>query len=178
MMDRWILPVGADWATIAPTDAIKGWERRSGFRLPDDYRTFMMRYDGGRPYPLMFLHTARESDGEPNPTEHYVDPFFEWEYVSSWTEELGNRLPKGCLAIGGDPGLINLILSLRQDDYGCVYSWVRNWGAWSSPENDYLCLQAQSFQGFVESLFENEQMEGYDYWYLPSSKRTQRPLTF
>lgn len=176
MMERWVKPVGPDWATDDPGVAIEAWERRSGLRLPDDYRSFMRQHDGGRPYPLMFLHTAREPDGEPNPTEHYVNAFSDWSYVASWTEELGNRLPKGCISIGGDPGLIELILSLRQDDHGHVYSWVRSWGAWSSTENDYLCPQTQSFRGFVESLFDNDEKEGYDYWYSPSSKRTRRLL--
>lgn len=178
MMERWVSPVGAEWAIEDAAEAIEIWERESGLCLPDDYRSFMGRHNGGRPYPLMFIHTAREPGGEPNPTEHFVNSFSDWDHVVSWTGELGNRLPGGCIAIGGDPGLIELILSLRPADYGHVYSWVRNWGVWSSPDNDYLCPQARSFRDFVQGLSENDDEDGYDYWYSPASARTRRLLEF
>lgn len=177
-MERWITPVGNEWALKDVAEAVATWERASGLRLPDDYRDFIVRYNGGRPYPLMFMHKAREPGNEPNPTEHFVDSFSDWDRVVSLTNELGDRLPRGCLAIGGDPGLIELILSLRPADHGYVYSWVRNWGAWSSPENDYLCPQAQSFRDLVQTLFENDDEDGYEYWCTPASRRTRRLLEF
>jgi hypothetical protein len=177
MMERWIKPLGDGWADKGVEEAIEGWERASGLRLPDDYRAFMVRYDGGRVYPLMFRHTAREPDDAPNPTEHFVDPLYDWDHVVAWREDLGDRVPAQCLVIGADPGLIELILSLRQDDHGHVYSWVRNLGGpWSSPGNDYLCPQAPSFRDFIASLSDNEDQDGYEHWRTPGALRMRRPL--
>lgn len=177
MTERWIKPLETGWADQRVRDAIEAWEGSSGMRLPDDYRAFMTRYNGGRVYPLMFLHTAREPGDAPNPTEHFVDPINDWERVVAWREELGDRLPKESLVIGRDPGLIELILSLREEDHGHVYSWVRNLGgAWSSSDNDYLCLQAPSFREFIEGLFENDDRDGYDYWEMQPRESESRRL--
>ncbi len=175
MIERWVKPLHAEWPNEGVSEAIQIWERDNGVQLPNDYRSFMTRYDGGRVYPLMFRHTAREPGDAPNPTEHFVDPFYDWGRVVTWRAELGDRLPKQCLVVGGDPGLIELVMSLRQDDYGHIYSWVRNFGGpWPSPDNDYLCLQASAFREFVEGLFENADGDGRDYWDMFSEG--QEPL--
>ncbi len=165
MVERWIKPLGIGWIEQQVIDAIEAWEQAFGMRLPDDYRNFMTRYNGGRVYPLIFTHTAREPGGAPDKTEHFVDPIDDWEGVVARRAELADRLPYGTLVIGSDPGLIEIILSLRPHDHGHVYSWVRNFGGnWSSPDNDYLCLQAASFREFIEGLSENSDRDGYGYW--------------
>jgi hypothetical protein len=176
-MDRLISPVDGEWnADGAAAAAISGWEHATGLRLPDDYRGFMFRYDGGRPYPNMFRRVALVPHEGECLSEHFLDPFFNWDRVVTWSKELGNRLPPESLAIGADPGLVEIVLSLRRDDYGAVYSWVRNWGVWGSEENSYLCLQAPSFAAFVASLFDDKEGNGYAYWHTPAGERLQRTL--
>lgn len=168
-MDRLIRPAGEDWEageTVAST--ISSWEQTTGCALPADYRVFLIKYNGGRPYPNMFRHTALlPEEGSTNPTEHFVDPFYSWGRAVDWSHELGNRLPAGCLTIGADPGLLEIVLSLRADDFGAVYSWVRNWASWGSAENNYLCPQASSFGAFIAALFDDDEQNGYDYWHTP-----------
>lgn len=176
-MDRLISPVDREWnADSATASAISSWEHAKGLRLPDDYRGFMTRYNGGRPYPNMFRHTALDTQGFENPSEHVLDPLYGWDHVVTWSNELGNRLPPESLAIGVDPGLLEIVLSLRMRDYGAIYSWVRNWGVWESEENSYLCLQAPSFAAFIASLSDDEAKSGYDYWHTPRRENLQRKL--
>lgn len=176
-MDRFISPVGQDWnADEATASAISVWEGDTGLRLPSDYHGFMRRYDGGRPYPLMFRHTALEAQGFENPSEHYLDPLYRWDRVVSWSQELGNRLPPRCLSIGADSGLLEIILSLQDEDHGAVYSWVRNWGVWGDEDNSYLCPQAPSFHAFIRSLYDDEDRNGYDFWHRPRRERLKRKL--
>lgn len=176
-MDRLIRPVDGGWKDDgAAASAIAAWEQQSGLKLPDDYRVFMLRYNGGKPYPLAFMHTARDADGFENPSEHYLDPFHDWARVVSWSNELGNRLPPRSLSIGADPGLIEIVLSLREEDFGAVYSWVRNRGVWGSDDNNYLCAQAPSFRAFVESLTDDASRSGYSYWGQPAGKHLERTL--
>ncbi|UXN76036.1 SMI1/KNR4 family protein (plasmid) [Devosia sp. A8/3-2] len=179
-MNRLISPVDEEWETgDATASAISGWEQTTGYALPADYRVFLIAYNGGRPYPNMFRHSALAVDeGSDNPTEHFVDPFYARNRVVGWSHELGNRLPAGFLAIGADPGLIEIVLSLRAEDFGATYSWVRNWSSWGSAENSYLCPQASSFSAFIATLFDDDEKNGYDYWYTPRReklKRTQHP---
>lgn len=175
-MERWISPVGEQWQTgQAVATAISDWERSTGFALPNDYRAFLVGYNGGRPYPNMFRHTALVADDTAE-TEHLVDPFYAWDRVVAWSRELGNRLPAGCLAIGADPGLLEIVLSLRSEDFGATYSWVRNWANWGSAENSYLCPQASSFAAFVAVLFDDEAQTGHDYWHTPRRESLKRRL--
>lgn len=171
-MERWISPLGEEWQEAS---AIADWERSAGYALPDDYRAFLVGYNGGRPYPNMFRHTALAPDGAAE-TEHFVDPFYAWDRVVAWSHELGNRLPAGCLAIGADPGLLEIVLSLRSEDFGATYSWVRNWASWGSAENSYLCPQASSFAAFVAALSDDDAQTGHDYWHTPRRERLKRRL--
>lgn len=176
-MPRWISPVGKQWNTAGgPDSGISRWQQAAGLRLPAEYRDFMTRHDGGRPYPNMFRHRAMDDQGFPNPSEHFVDPLYEWSHVVEWSKELGNRLPPGVLAIGADPGLIEIVLSLRAEDHGAVYSWVRNWAVWGSEENRYLCPQAPSFAAFMASLFDDDERSGHDYWHTPLRDGLKRKL--
>lgn len=175
-MDRLIFPLEEGWGADETAAAITQWEGETGLRLPADYRAFLLSYDGGRPYPNIFAHTARDPGGSGNPTESYLDPLYRWAHIVSWSAELGNRLPPKTLTIGANPGLIELLLSLRDEDHGAVYSWVRNWGEWGSEENDYLCPQAKTFSAFVMSLTDDEEKNGFDYWHTPDCDRLQREL--
>lgn len=178
-MARLISPVGEAWTAEGDAAAAIGaLERAAGLRLPHDYRRFMLRYNGGRPYPNMFRHTAREPDGVENTTEAFLDPLDDWDRVVAWSRELGNRLPPKCLAIGADPGLLEIVLSLREADHGAVFSWVRNWGAWGSAENSYLCPQAASFSAFVGGLSDDAQQSGRQYWHTPRCAGLKRALEF
>lgn len=120
-MQRLIRPVGSHWEG----PAIEAWERQTGLRLPDDYRRFMLRYNGGRPFPSVFRHTWSEGD-EMASAETYLEPLYDRGHLVTWNAELGNRLPPDTLTIGADPGLIEVLLSLRPHDHGMIYSWVRN----------------------------------------------------
>jgi hypothetical protein len=176
-VERFISPVDDDWSTEgAAASAIAGWEHAAKLRLPDDYRRFMLRYNGGRPYPNMFKHTARDPDGFESASEAFLDPLYDWQGVVSWSNELANRLPPNCLAIGADPGLLEIVLSLRSEDHGTVFSWVRNWGAWGSAENSYLCPQAPSFSEFVASLFDDGAKSGHAFWHTPRRDRLKRTI--
>jgi hypothetical protein len=177
-MERSISPIGEDWqGGEAIASLISNWERSSGLTLPADYRAFLIRYDGGRPYPNMFRHSALSpDDGSVNPTEHFLDQLYSWDRVVAWSDELGDRLPGGCLTIGADPGLLEIVISLRPEDFGAVYSWVRSWTSWGSVENAYLCPQGQSFGAFVTSLFDDEDESGHDYWHTPRVECLKRPL--
>ena len=176
-MKRVISPLEQKWsADGAAASAVSRWEEESGLRLPGDYRRFVIRYDGGRPYPNMFRHTALDDQGAANPSDHLVDPLYSWEHVVTWSGQLGNRLPSRCLAIGADPGLVEIVLSLRVEDYGAVHSWVRNLGVWGSPENGYLCPQTPSFSAFVASLFDDAEQNGRAGWRTPQAERLQRDL--
>ncbi len=55
MADEVIAPLSEEW--MIPSDLenrVAGWERSAGVRLEASYRSFLMSYNGGRPYPNVF----------------------------------------------------------------------------------------------------------------------------
>lgn len=117
-----------------------------------------------------------DSDGSENPSEHLIDPLYSWDRAVTWSKDLGNRLPTESLTIGADPGLLEIVLSLRTEDHGAVYGWVRNRAMWGSVDNSYLCRLAPSFGTFVASLFDDEARSGHACWYTPHGERLKRKL--
>jgi hypothetical protein len=112
-MERRIRPPQKQWPdpAQAPAAMIR-WEQANGITLPDDYRAFMQRYDGGRVCPLIFNYTIprdRYPTSDPVPAS-YLDPLYDWAMVENiWNGGIfSRRNPPSMLVIGqsrrnGDP---------------------------------------------------------------------------
>ena len=180
-MDIVIRPSEGDWSSVAdPTQAIADWEKQSGKRLPDDYRRFVTTYNGGRIYPLIFDRKIPDevfSMGEP---ATFINTFYDWEMVADiWNGGVfDKRNPPGMLVVGSSPGGIEVLLSLEDESYGQVFLWLHSQSAWGQDDNNKAWPQADSFKAFVEGLYDNDEQEGHDYWYLPSKKGLEKKVEF
>ncbi len=178
-MDIVIRPSEGEWSSVSdPTQDIAKWEKETGKTLPDDYRTFLKKYNGGRIYPLIFDRKIPEevySMGEP---ATFVNTFYDWSIVEDiWNGGIFNkRNPPDMLAIGSTPGGIEILLSLNESSHGKVFLWLHSQSAWGEAENDKAWPQDESFRSFLTNLYENEDREGRDYWYLPSKKGTEKKV--
>ena len=133
-------------------------EERIQYKLPQEYKNFLLRYNGGEPAPYFFSVP-------------------DWEYKQSLVSELKGinpnsvgldlvrifeikqyDLPKGVISIGSDPGgnliLINLI-------NGKIYFWdhenVPNDTDKRIDEFHNVYFLSNSFNQFINSLkYENE----------------------
>lgn len=176
-----IMPVERDWTDAGSVKAsIEAWEGASGIALPSDYRAFMLRYDGGRVYPLIFDYTIpldRYPTTDPRPAT-YLDPLYQWKMVEDiWNGGIfSHRNPPGMLVIGCNPGGMEVLLSVQAPHFGQIFTWLHTLSPWGDPQNDTCWHQADSFSAFMASLYENESRDGYRYWYRPGLKHLQRPL--
>jgi hypothetical protein len=56
-MEKLIRTDKGSWNDVVdPREAIEAWEAKENRRLPDDYRSFVIAYNGGRVFPLMFRY--------------------------------------------------------------------------------------------------------------------------
>ncbi len=169
-MNRWIVAIDQGSHGLSSRvlpETLAQWEQQTGLQLPPDYRSFLLQHDGGRPYPNLFRHTVPDSGDGEAVIDHFLDRCYGWQFLQDWRAQLADRLPERMLVIGADPGLIEIVLSLREQDHGAIYSWVRNPAPWGSADNLYLCPQAASFTEFFVSLGDDEERNGYEYWYMP-----------
>ena len=132
----------------APPEVIRDTESRLGVTLPDDYRTFLERQNGGEPEPN-FLESGEGIGGAhvryflsagPNEIEGVDD--LESTASLYWGPE--HQLDPSVLPIGEDAFGNLICLAVSGEDYGAVFIWDHEDGA-STRASD-------SFSEFFERL--------------------------
>lgn len=178
-MEKLIRPVEDTWAPIGVTAAaIEDWEKRTGLRLPAVYRTFMRRYNGGHPFPLMFRHGLPTDVSPSGDLETLLDTLYQWSVVEEiWSgAAYGHATPPGMLFIGADIGTLEVLLSVRPEDYGAIYLWRHSLDPWGKGANTRLWPQAGCFSAFMENLYENDAGDGAAHWHEPVNAALERRL--
>ena len=129
-------------------------EASIGRILPDDFKRFLIQFNGGRPepnaYPLLGL------DKNPYCVVHIffgIDRPFESGNLEWNFEVMNGRIPDNLFPIACDDGGDLLCLSLYGDDAGSVVFW--DYYAEHFPpayDNVYRIPGADSFSAFIELL--------------------------
>ena len=138
---------------VADEARVSAFEGTLGHPLPDGYRDFMLRYNGGRPTPSSFQLALRSGP--------YTDSLVDW-FLSLHDGELSNlertvklmsgRFPPDTLPIGRDPFGNFVLIGLRGDTRGKVYFWDHENEAEDGPDWSNVDLVAGSFDGFMSGL--------------------------
>jgi cell wall assembly regulator SMI1 len=124
---------------------IRAFEARLGATLPDEYRAFLLAYNGGQPTPSEFRLAGR--------TGPYTDSQVHWFYslhegpysnLEKTRALLGGRLPDDLLAIAGDPGGNKICIGLAGDARGRIMFFDH--------ETDRVELVADSLDAFLRGL--------------------------
>lgn len=119
-----LLEITRDKGRKAATESqVASLEKRLGCRLPEDYRTFLLTRNGGRPNPPYV-----QIPGVPGIDNVGVGVIFglfgtaDTTNSIAWAiKHLSESLPAGHLPVACDSDLFTL--SLRKKDFGCVHFW-------------------------------------------------------
>jgi hypothetical protein len=138
---------------------LDAFELRTKLRLPEAYRRFILKFNGGRPIPPAFPIT-----GFVNNPIGGVQMFFGFKPamgcydIEKIFDEDANLIPHGVLSVACTDGADFICLDLRKSGSPVVY-WNRRpyWGEnnWSE---DQLFPIADDFESFLASLRENPYM--------------------
>ena len=147
------MPKFTDSFGPASSMEIEGLEQRLGIKLPDDYKQFILKTNGGVPAPNGFVVPER---GQALVDILYGirteriggDLEFEQEQAALW-----EPLPEGFVAIAHDPGGSSILLATIGKHAGKVFYWDRN-GLWVRDDRSNTFLIAQNFSDFIELLCE------------------------
>lgn len=169
-----------DWSYVSdPTLAIAAWEMMQNISLPQDYRNFMVKYNGGSVFPRLFKHRMEllQAGSYVDETgETYLDLIFPWEFVEShWRRETyGDGVPPEHIVIGEDPGGIQILMSVGPADQGSISSWYHSTSAWGTKENNKTYALADSFTDFLRSLYDHG--NDYESWHIPVYDKVAKDL--
>jgi hypothetical protein len=147
-------------------------ENEWGFRLPDEYRRFLLKYNGGRPEPFSFKFKGRDTGSRIAflfgiGGEDYRDLL--------WTLDIfRGRLPSRFFPIANDDGGNLICISMSGEDSGKIFFWWHEWeadpGQGESPETqDNVELIADSFGEFMEALYSRRVGNETGIAYKPNS---------
>jgi hypothetical protein len=128
-------------------------ERAINVSLPVSYRSFLMRFNGGRPNPEFFPIRGLE-----NKSFGAIQYFF-WvdDAIQSvnidWNYKIyKGRIPSNLFPIACDNWGNLICLSLRGHDRDSVYFWDHD-AEHRPPTYDNVYLVASSFPAFLESIY-------------------------
>jgi cell wall assembly regulator SMI1 len=151
------------WESLAPLSEEKlcEVENRMGFRLPTAYRSFLLKYNGGKPKPAGFRfdkETDRYNDSEINffyGIQENAEYHINFERNCRMSE---GRMPSNIIPIASDPFGNRICISISGEDCGHVYFWDHEREADPDedevPDYSNLHLIATSFDQFLASLFD------------------------
>ena len=137
-------------------EVLQNAEKIIGVKLPEDYRTFLLTHNGGRPEPDVGFKF--------NPIRQIDDSMIDWFYsihdgkysnLIKKFEKYKRYLPNDMLVIANDPGSGWILLGIRGNRRGKVYFWVENFdeGLHQDAECTNFALVADSFNEFLECLY-------------------------
>lgn len=136
-------------------DVLQSKENEWGVRLPEDYRRFLLQYNGGWPEPDSFKF--KDSDKGSS-----VQAFFGIKGQYDLLDEVRRyrrRLPERLFPIAIDPGGNRVCISVVGDDTGKIYFWDHEMSAdaeqGETPDTvDNIVPIADSFDEFLDGLHE------------------------
>lgn len=133
---------------------LQQFEAEIGYRLPDEYRRFLLKYNGGKPDPKTFnvnidgfqtFTSVTRFAGLTKPDYCGFD-----RLLKTYT----GRIPRNLLPIACELSVDLICISIAGDDYEKVYLWDHNWEV-TEGEPDYSNVHhiADSFEEFLEQLY-------------------------
>jgi len=142
------------------------WESATGVWLPSDYRSFMLRCNGGVLRPFAFV--------SPDPTLTMGDAFDVLNYMFEWREVLkrsqvrldaaSRNIPPGRLAIATTGSELTVTLCTDEQRFGAVDLWPTTLlHTWGEAPNTRVVPLAPNFSAFIDLLHDIEGAPHY-YW--------------
>lgn len=127
------------------------------FKLPQDYRKFLLCYNGG--YPCKTIFNFDDSSSVIDCFYGFMKDFIKNILIKY--RDIGIRYPINTLPIGDDVFGNLILLSVKGPDRGKIYFWDHEMEVEDGETPDYsnLTLIADSFDEFINSLKSEDEVE-------------------
>jgi hypothetical protein len=137
-------------------EELAAFETEKSLQLPEGYRNFMLRYNGGQPVPKSFNFPESENGSS-------VGVFYRIKKDGTNSlqfvmQQFEGRMPEDLLPVAGDTFGNQICLGLEGESRGKVFFWDHEMEPLERGEPDYANtrLLANTFDEFLDSLFDRE----------------------
>jgi hypothetical protein len=130
-------------------DELEAFQRRLGVSLPTDYRTFLLDYNGGQPWPERIVTLKHGSTDVQYLYGIHAGP--SWANLQCCLEDTKGRIVKEGLPVGNDSMGNLFVLILHGKKTGLVYFWNHELES-AKPSYRNMEKVSDSFAQFIGSL--------------------------
>jgi hypothetical protein len=130
---------------------IKIFEEKYNVTLPEEFKRFLLEYNGGDVKPNVFKISDEHGESALN-TLYGLDISSEYDELSNVFDSLEGELPENFISIGDDSAGNQICLGIIGSYCGKVYIWMHD-----MEENEFMdnmFFLANSFNEFLDSLYE------------------------
>jgi len=134
---------------------LQKFELKYALCLPEDYRKFLLKHNGGDPSPTDTID-FQENGKTTSSNVQFIYGIHDGEYWASlkwYLENLIRRVVEEGLPIAGDSSGNQYILILRGNSEGQIYFWDHELET-ETPSYQNMSFVAASFSEFLEKLYE------------------------
>jgi cell wall assembly regulator SMI1 len=138
---------------FGPVDrgGLRAFEVQIGAMLPEDYRAFLIAYNGGTVSPTSFRISEAEGDST-LARFHGLHDGPTWARLDAAVAAYRGRIPAWLLPIAADEGGNAICIGLTGEDRGRIYFWDHEREG-ASPDIAVTHI-APSFKAFCDHLFD------------------------
>lgn len=132
-------------------EEVLNFESEIGFVLPDDYREFLIKYNGGIPEIKYSTFTIDELKEDIGLQVLYGLNLEENLDLREWHEEYGDDLLDDCLIIGHGLGF-GFIVLVNSPEASGIYFWDNAFELENSSEDENIYKISDTFREFIEKI--------------------------
>ena len=130
---------------------LKNVENKIGYQLPDEYKSFLLKHNGGRPNLDGVRHNGEHFD--------YVGHFYAirgemyHDDLIHQIKEYKDMIPEGYLPIGESPGGDVFCISLKDPTKGALFHWDHEEANYDGEPWEYNMINlSPSLNEFIKGL--------------------------
>lgn len=136
---------------MATEETVRNFEQHIGFSLPDDYKQFLIEYNGGTPQVRYSTFTV-EALSEIIPLDVLYGLGIDSEMdLQDWNDEYRSDLLSNSIIIGRDPGT-GMVVLINDAEIKGVFYWDHSLFFNQSNEEENVYKIYDSFQEFINQL--------------------------
>ncbi|MBC2328034.1 SMI1/KNR4 family protein [Listeria booriae] len=134
----------------ATSVAIEDFEQRYNLKLAEDYKKFLLDFNGGYADPNVFKISEEQGKSALN-TLYGLGIDDEYDELASVYESLDGIIPSGFISIADDSGGNQICLGVDDDYFGKIFVWMHDMEI--EEDMDNMFLLAADFKLFLDNLY-------------------------